>query len=318
MTNLFEKSGGEVSYCHRPSATTASNNTNMHISHSEPSPLEGLEGVTVQTFISIEDMRKAVNSRSKQLQAGATNQYLVFRPVTTDALVEIDHQRHKIGRHTRMTHYADSDTLIIKLMPSATHESAHINFAEEWTHRARMMGVSRRDFWGLGGTRFKGFSTSKEADSAYKPSTIRGQENDWPTIVFESGLSETLNRLRVDARWWLSNSRGDVKIGVIFSIQKASKTILIEKWELDSVPGTRPSTRAFPNNPNPNAPPPNRPGIPTKIQAITVDSNNATGAPLVLEFQKLFLRPATPLEQDFIFTGQDLLSWAADFWAALN
>jgi hypothetical protein len=50
--------------------------------------------------------------------------------------------------------------------------------------------------------------------------------------------------------------------------------------------------------------------IPTKIQEITIIPNTVTGAPLVLEFAKIFLRPDVPPESDITFTGQELSNWA--------
>ena len=60
------------------------------------------------------------------------------------------------------------------------------------------------------------------------------------------------------------------------------------------------------------------PQIPTKIQEITIVSNTVTGAPLVLEFDKIFLRPAVLPESDLIFTGQELSVWAANFWLGVT
>jgi len=42
--------------------------------------------------------------------------------------------------------------------------------------------------------------------------------------------------------------------------------------------------------------------------------NAVTGAPLVLEFQKIFLRPAVLPESDITFTAQELSTWAARIW----
>jgi len=275
--------------------------------------LEGLEGVDIQQFIGTGDMKRAIKSRSKKLQAGSSsNQYLIFRPVTMDDLEKIDRERHTIGKHTRMTHYTDTDMLVVKLMPSTKHEAAHLSFAEEWTDRVKAMGLTRRDYLPLGAGRFCGRRSSKEGDSAYKPST-RKNANDWPTFVIESGLSESLRCLRSDAEWWLKNSQGEMKIVIVIAICLARTTIQIEKWELAPVAERRPSARAFPNNPD--IPPQDRPQIPTKIQAITINPNSITGpTPLVLEFQKCFLRPAVPPEGDFIFTAQGLSDWAAYYW----
>jgi hypothetical protein len=43
------------------------------------------------------------------------------------------------------------------------------------------------------------------------------------------------------------------------------------------------------------------------------------GAPLTLEFQKIFLRQAVPpQEHDFTFTAQDLSEFATDFWGGVD
>ena len=110
-----------------------------------------------------------------------------------------------------------------------------------------------------------------------------------------------------------------MKIVVLISIRSGLRTerrIQIEKWEFAPIGERRPSTGAFPNDPN--VAPQNRPQIPTKVQEIAIDQNTVAGAPLVLEFQKIFLRPAMPPETDIIFAEQELSDWAAVFWEGLN
>jgi hypothetical protein len=70
--------------------------------------------------------------------------------------------------------------------------------------------------------------------------------------------------------------------------------------------GRRLPTRAFPN-----APPPL---IPTKIHEITIIQNTVPRAPLVLEFDKTFLRPVVLPETDITFTAQELSTWAVRIW----
>jgi hypothetical protein len=200
-----------------------------------------------------------------------------------------------------MTHYTDTDLLIIKLMLSQAHETAHLELAGEFFAKVLSMGIPKREIICTGATRQEGNSSSKEGDSAFKPRPFRVKQTDWPTIVFEAGLSKLLGRLRIDAAWWLMNSNGDVNIVVVISLQKAQSRIQIEKWELDL---GRPRTRS--HQPTP-----------TKTQEITIDPNNIAGAPLVLEFQKIFLRLAILPEIDFIFSAQELSSWAADIWAGV-
>ncbi|KIN05884.1 hypothetical protein OIDMADRAFT_17046 [Oidiodendron maius Zn] len=185
-------------------------------------------------------------------------------------------------------------------MPSGAHEGLHGYLFGRLHSKAIRMGIQDHDIAIVGAGRYKGNSSSKEGDSALKPRAFRPKYTDWPTIVFEAGLFESLDQLRIDAGWWLMNSNYDVNIVIVISLQKAQRRIQIEKWELNL---GRPRTRSYQPTP-------------TKVQEITIDpNNNVTGAPLVLEFQKIFLRPAILPEMDFIFTTQELSRWAADIWA---
>lgn len=68
----------------------------------------------------------------------------------------------------------------------------------------------------------------------YMALPMRGLNRDWPTMVFESGLSELLNRLRTDAGWWLIESGDQDKILLLISLKPALSVVIhIEKWKLD-------------------------------------------------------------------------------------
>jgi hypothetical protein len=288
------------------------------------SPLDGLNFINLLPFVGIQKMRGIVKRQSAKFERGDSDQqYLTFTDVSVDDLAKIDRARNSIGKGIRMTHYTDIDLLIVKL-PSAVHERAHGNLATDMIEKVVLMGMRARELDFVGASRFRGRRSSKEGDSAYKPQSFRPNDPDWPTIVIESGVSESLHRLRFDAGWWLTESGGDVKIVIIISIQQAQSRIQIEKWE--HAPSGRPlPLRTPPNNLNNN---PNNliRQIPTKVQNITIVSNTVaggplpaviggpftvTGAPLVLEFNKIFLRPAVLPETDITFNVQELSAWVA-------
>ena len=76
-------------------------------------------------------MRKLINSQSRRLQKGDSNQqYLIFAPVRAADLAKIDDVRSSVGKHTRMTYYTHTDLLIIKLMPSVKLEKEHGNLGK--------------------------------------------------------------------------------------------------------------------------------------------------------------------------------------------
>lgn len=109
-----------------------------------------------------------------------------------------------------MTHHTDTNELIVKLMPSGEHETAHLSLAEALNRELDHISTSFENLLVPveGSSRCSGPSSSKEADSSYKPISRR-YKNDWSTIVFESGRFEGLGRLRFDAQWWLVNSGGE-------------------------------------------------------------------------------------------------------------
>ena len=275
--------------------------------------LKGLED-QIRKFSGISGLRSAVRTLSNHLHqaTGPTkNQYLVFHPVTENDFAEIEDKRFTINRGLRFTYCTDIDTLIIKV-PSPEHEGVTRTFTHDFMDHIRQMGLTELgDLKDMGATAYKGTSTEKEPDSCWRPLAARPNKLDWPTLVFEVGVSETLRKLRMDARWWLANSQGRVRIVLLFKIDRVARTIHIEKWEC------RPAAHIYANRPPAQ--------VPTKIQTVDIDAHGVTGdpsattPPLVLHFQNLLLRqPVPPQEQDVSYTAQNLQRLANGIWAALQ
>jgi hypothetical protein len=91
----------------------------------------------------------------------------------------------------------------------------------------------------MGATRFGGQleshdhgGDSGEGDSTGGPNPEHGGITDmWPTLVIETGDSETLGELHNDMRWWFRTSNHDVKIVLLAKFDLGQHRILLEKWE---------------------------------------------------------------------------------------
>jgi hypothetical protein len=211
----------------KPSSETGVSKETLPVEASflDNSPTVGLEGIYNHPYKGIRNLQNLVGKQADMLMAGRSNQqYLVFRGVTKDNLAKIDNARHKMGKFCRMSHDSNADLLVIKLMPSAVHQAVHITLANRVLSALIPMGLPISSLYPVGGGRCYGRSRSKEGDSSYKP-LVRTRETDWPTLIFEAGLSESLTRLRYDAQWWLTHSGGDVKIVVIISIKQAERKL---------------------------------------------------------------------------------------------
>ncbi|KAG0632731.1 hypothetical protein HOY80DRAFT_1114196, partial [Tuber brumale] len=126
------------------------------------------------------------------------------------------------------------------------------------------------------------------------------------TLVLECGVSESLDALRRDAKWWLKYCGWSVNIVLPFSTPYATLLIQIGKWELLNA-GSQQVTRS------------NAEGLvmtPAQTDQIEISYRVAVAGSLTLEFAKVFLRPPVPgtLEADLIFTINDLEWWARLGW----
>jgi hypothetical protein len=291
----------------------------------EASPLDGYENAPICVFAGIPDLQRRVKLQLDALRDGrTTDQYLIFLRVTKDHLAQIDHQRAQIGKDTRITHYTDTHELIIKVIPLKLHETAHISLGDRVNRKLEGMGLPIGCLMPLGAGRCSAANFSKEGDSSYKPLWCRSGEDDWPTIVIEAGLSESLHYLRADARRWLTKSGDRVKIVILIKIIRERKSLSIEQWCMSPSTRPRPPTRAPPNG---NIPYP----VLTQISDLTVNQNppipplpgttptyTVTGAPLILDFEKLLLRTPVPPEGNVIFTTADLQAWAQYLWSGFK
>ena len=132
----------------------------------------------------------------------------------------------------RMHYNFDSQDLIIKLMPSVEHNIPVAALTKFITMKSMAMGLDLFSLCQIDTTTCKGVSSAKEADGALKPIPARRQRLDWPTIVIECGVSESLAKLRMDASWWLTNSCGEVRIIIVITLTLAAEKLAIEKWKL--------------------------------------------------------------------------------------
>ncbi|KAJ5286500.1 hypothetical protein N7524_001806 [Penicillium chrysogenum] len=106
-------------------------------------------------------------------------------------------------------------------------------------------------------------------------SDSHGRSNDWPSVVLEVAFSESRDKLQSDITYWLRASGGDVKMVITLQINQYSLNITIEDW------GTQGDN-----------------SVNHLYQTVQISRKGSeittTGSCLVIEFEKLFLRP--PIE----------------------
>ena len=248
----------------------------------------------------------------KQEQAKETRAapYIVFSNVPPE-IVEQSNKRPNLvgGRNVRIFYDERTRYLVVKLV-SGPHEVAERMLSRKLEQAAENMGLED-DLIPTGSKRIELTPHSKEPDSSWRPHTFpAGRTGKWPMVVVESGFSESLSRLRLDAQWWITRSGGDVKVVILIAILPSGPRIVIEKWTPDpNVETLRPGLRDRS---------PRVTGTRVQETILTRGAKNfitITGAPLVVTFDEMFLRTASPPQEfDIVVSMQALESIARKIW----
>ncbi|KAH8434087.1 uncharacterized protein LDX57_011725 [Aspergillus melleus] len=243
------------------------------------------------------------------------NQFLVVLGITESARQRLDNGKECLGGITFRFMW-EGTTALIKVIPTLQHDVTTRSITEEVGYKLRsQMGISRDSIMFGNTTTHKSSvgNKGKQPDDCFWPPSRQGGPNHahgWPTLVVETGVSESLPKLREDAHWWFHNSSGQTRFVLVVSISRRQHRALVEKWQL-APPGTpRPITR-FLRNQLSNQPPPRvqQPAAsqqPFCAQEIMITAASVTGAPLVLNFETLFDRPRQGQEADIVLDANDL------------
>ncbi|CAK7230876.1 hypothetical protein SCUCBS95973_007719 [Sporothrix curviconia] len=259
---------------------------------------------------------------------------IVVAPSSVKQYNALCRERDVRGHKFRVFYLGTQIRIMIITIPTSAHEGMHRHLSSQLEVQIAQMGLATgwRSFAAT--TRAGPSNSYGEADGSIMPFPARAGADQWPTIVFEAGYSQSEESLRAKMNWWFRASNHQVKIVVLAKAfpLTAEKRLKVEQWQerpaeavRPGATGTRRSTAAA--------------GAVlqlTCLQAINItwaghvpfneatlaevaDPNqyNVARAPLVLEFSLVFLRPAVgPRESDFTFSADFLQYYAAVVWSS--
>ncbi|KAE8407527.1 hypothetical protein BDV37DRAFT_240439 [Aspergillus pseudonomiae] len=244
---------------------------------------------------------------------GSGNQWLVVLGLSKRAVEKLGSHEGEL-RGIAYRFQWEGSVGVMKIVPGYSHECPTDDFRSVIQDQLAAMGVRRNDRgWGVSTTyRPTGSNKGKEADQIFFPFTRRpsGGIVDWPTLVVETGVSESYNKLKEDARWWFENSDGRVRIVILIIVKK--NYMRFEKWQLVPANAPTPLTRGYLNQLRqqvPNIPPlTTQPAVnqrPYAAQEVMVTPNSVTGAPMTIPFEALYDRGRGPAETDVVIPAND-------------
>lgn len=275
----------------------------------DPAEKFGLAGLIVLPIPDIDDIATIhthAEERRAQLDRGSTQDTLIYYNATTahlEALCSADPDGKYPGR---ITFFGDEIGLVFFRLVQPVHETAHLWFFKEMEHLIFQMDL-KDNYIPTGSARYKGIGTrQKEGDSGIRPDPPRWAGNQLPTLVIEAGNSESLRLLHKDKDWWFDNSplsqpQGDVRIVLLVKVECGTKRIIIEQWHRSHYesPTATVSIAPYPHTP---------------FSLHDTSHWVVEGAPMVISFQEVFLRPIQERETDLVLTEALFANMAMKCW----
>ncbi|KAI2703907.1 hypothetical protein CBS147372_2376 [Penicillium roqueforti] len=231
----------------------------------------------VRVFTSMNRLRTAANEVFASLDnKQSTNQWLLVLGLPTTVIKRLDEDRNCLEAIDYRFQWQGRSGLI-KVIPTAQHETITTRVMFSVNDALAAMGLHWSDSEWVGHTTYKpNLAKGKQPDNAFLPPsrcTIPLSSTGWPTLVIETGVSESLSQLRADAAKWFADSNGDVRIALVIAIKDSR--VDIEKWQL-APEGASPLDLQVPDSQQPYC-----------AQEITITPQGVTGTPLVLPFTAL-------------------------------
>ncbi|OJD21487.1 hypothetical protein ACJ73_07169 [Blastomyces percursus] len=240
-------------------------------------------------------LKEVTNKEYNQfLEHDNRSPYIIFTNISPEEFVI--HNEDFPGR----VDYSPPLQVLILTMVCLPHEEAASLFDQIVGEKAVKMKI-RRLLSFRAATRSKTPDRNKQADRSYGPRELPpGRSAEWPTVAVEVGFSETREKLKSDAAYWLNQSSGDVLTMITIDIKRGSGNIYIILWKRPVV------TNEYPNP---------EPEVDQKIKIYRGKGSqaaNLTGDELRIPFRHMMLRDPRPGEGDFVITRDELLHDLAD------
>ncbi|CUS12713.1 unnamed protein product [Tuber aestivum] len=275
------------------------------------SALEGIPAEHVHSFTTVEQVLGII-AETQSSQNDVFCPYLAFLNTPVDGLHSFDSVQ---SAGIRKQYFESTHVLIIKL-PSGPHETVTAGVRNCINRNAVLMGGVDRELSDIGSKTYKPTRTiysdsCKEGDEGILPHQRRGGQGSWPTLIFETGVSEALGRLQQDARWWFEQSNHSVHAVIVSHVLCDERIIDLEIWRMQPIQHPRPATRS-----NTFLEP--RCDHRLRIDCSTTPATTTGAVPFfIISFEALVLRPRAENETDFLLTQQDIEYIATVFRASL-
>ena len=234
---------------------------------------------------------------SSQKEGSEASEWVLFSKVNKQAFSrDFLNSDDRLLQRCWNSYDSSQHLLLVKMTVSRAHEIAARLFERLFFDCLKPMGLNKCLASFGSATCEAENGSAKHPDCQFLPKRLpRARTKKWPSLVVETGFSESPSKLMSDARFWLSESNGDVQMVITIKIGRSSPNIKLESWELVNDRAKR-----------------------QQVVTISKGKNNQVyleGQPLIIRFKKLFLRPPSlQREMDISLDNAFLMEIAENVW----
>ncbi|GIJ99687.1 hypothetical protein Aspvir_003689 [Aspergillus viridinutans] len=263
-------------------------------------------------FTTLENLQQTAERVHDSLnETGDGNQFILVLGLTTKACIELDSEERALSGIPYRFMF-DNTAGVIKILTYG-HDVMTINITRQIDLFCNRMGMDPTAEFSWGGTTTRllcARTKGKQPDGCLFPKArIQRDREAWPTLVIEAGITASLPRLREEARWWLRNSQGEVRMVLVLGINRQRRTLIIEKWE---------QQERTPIHQHQVSHQPEASMQAHAAQTLEISSESVSGAPLVLPFEELLERPRRGRETDIILAEEQLRCCVRWVWQFMD
>jgi hypothetical protein len=209
-----------------------------------------------------------------------------------------------------ITFFGNDSGLLFFKMSSIVDSSAQDFLYRQIIIWGGQMGLQLGNFASSERT-YKQKDQQKQTHSSVQPLPLRWSVNHFPTLVMEGGNNQA--QLRRDKDWWFDNSppdqpQGDVKMVALIKVEGPAKGISIELWDRHHTQVQIVTIAPHPEESlSTEVKPPYRSPLESSRWVVK-------GGPLVIPFERVFLRPKAAGETDLVIDEPTFVIMARQVW----
>ncbi|GBF64280.1 hypothetical protein TMEN_6970 [Trichophyton mentagrophytes] len=250
-------------------------------------------------YTNMRELEGAIKRRASECyEDDCKGTFLVVTAIPSTFITEVD--EFYGDRNPRFAINVDESLAVAETMLSKPHEILAQNFVIHIGSAVDRMGL--RKVYNPSGAANMHSPSRANARSTKQPDGsffIEGEE--WPTLIIEIGLSESIKKLAMDAHWWLEAEGSCTLIVITAKIDRQKPLITFQRWENHHGPITR---HCYPNI--------------TVVQEVRAAHENGvtrvTGN-IILPFENLLRRSKENKKEADIIIGRDrLIDFAETTW----